>query len=358
MSNFLRFLRIKNFKSYKLAKFTFVPGVNVITGIPQAGKTNFLRAFNWLVTNRPKGQKFRSNFAESPETSVTAGFDDVTVSLSKKKSKAVYKVEDREYKGFKHSVPEPVSSALNLSDLNTQFQLDQSYLITAPPGEIARTINRLTKMEPVDQWVSTLTTMINTCERDKERDKEELEKAEKHILKYAVLDDVEIGLRKVKKYELQEQSLSREYLEITDLIEQIKEVRSNKQLKETVTSASQLKNVLVKSNDRIDDLQEELDIIQSWRGYKRDKIQLKRDLEQHITTLSDYKEVTNTCDKLLKQQEILLEYEESREEADRIRETMAHWIALFTDLLRTKGKCPVCFRPISEGTIDRILEEL
>ena len=65
------------------------------------------------------------------------------------------------FEGFSTSVPDQIEETLNLSELNIQEQFDIPFLVMTSPGEIARTINRITKLEKVDEWVSKLTTKVN-----------------------------------------------------------------------------------------------------------------------------------------------------------------------------------------------------
>src|SRR5690554_5109154 len=55
-------LEIQNFQSHKETLLEFEPGVNVIIGPSDSGKTAILRALYWLVWNRPLGDAFRSSW--------------------------------------------------------------------------------------------------------------------------------------------------------------------------------------------------------------------------------------------------------------------------------------------------------
>ena len=64
-------LTLRNFQSHKASRLRFHPGVNVITGPSDSGKTALLRALLWAVRNRPSGDAFRSHWGG--DTSVTVG---------------------------------------------------------------------------------------------------------------------------------------------------------------------------------------------------------------------------------------------------------------------------------------------
>lgn len=171
-------LEIENYQSHKKTTLEFVPGVNVITGLSQSGKTAIIRALNWLVTNRPLGVNYFSNFAgKKGETKVQLSFEglpDISlkkqVRINKKGEKeaapATYRMGEDIFKGIGKNIPDVVQEAFNLSEINLQKQLDQPYLITSAPGEAGKVINRITKLEEVDEWVSEITTKINSANKE------------------------------------------------------------------------------------------------------------------------------------------------------------------------------------------------
>ena len=154
-----RKLEIKNFQSHKHTEMTFDPGVNIIYGLSQAGKTAILRAMRLAIYNRPSGAKYYSNFAAPKgQTEISIELDNGQVHLTKfvKRAKDGQKVLDGteyETQGMTFSpgvdVPEEVRKLFNMTEINIQNQFDAPFLATSSPGEIARTINRITKLKAV-----------------------------------------------------------------------------------------------------------------------------------------------------------------------------------------------------------------
>jgi AAA15 family ATPase/GTPase len=56
----IKSLEIKNVLSHKDAKLEFCPGVNVIVGPSDHGKSALFHAFNWGAFNRPTGEAHRN----------------------------------------------------------------------------------------------------------------------------------------------------------------------------------------------------------------------------------------------------------------------------------------------------------
>jgi DNA repair ATPase RecN len=158
----LKSLRIKNFKSQKDTELSFSKWINVIIGDPLSGKTNILRALYLLFSYRPLGFDYHSHFSEEPTTEVEAEFTDPNgkIQLVKDANTAVYWVNGRKFTGIRTSVPDEAVELINMNNLNIGKQLAEQFLICASPGEAARVINQITKLENVDKWTSSLTSKI------------------------------------------------------------------------------------------------------------------------------------------------------------------------------------------------------
>ena len=72
----LKSLKIRNFESHRNTQLNFHPGVNVIVGESDQGKTAILRALEWVLFNRPLGEDIKSNWLEDINTYVQVEFDD------------------------------------------------------------------------------------------------------------------------------------------------------------------------------------------------------------------------------------------------------------------------------------------
>jgi len=162
----LKSLRVKNFQSHRDSLIRFSPGVNVLVGDPQNGKTAILRALNLVRTNRPSGFRFHSHFAKDGNTEIIIETDSGEVDFLKNETGSVYSVTKED--GTNHqftkvgvSVPDMVGEVLNLQDLNIQSQLDSPFLVGDNPADIAREINRTTKIDLVDKWVAELNRRKN-----------------------------------------------------------------------------------------------------------------------------------------------------------------------------------------------------
>jgi exonuclease SbcC len=155
-------IHIGNFQSHKSTVLDLHPGCNLICGSSDSGKSSIIRALKWLATNRPLGDGFVS-WGSKKETKVGVLLDN-DESIWHEPGRYVY-IRDKkkqEWSAVGTGVPETVTQALNISELSWQAQMDAPFLLSASPGEVARTLNEVADLDKID---STLVN-INRMARD------------------------------------------------------------------------------------------------------------------------------------------------------------------------------------------------
>ena len=110
---------IENFQSHKKTSLTLDPGVNIIVGPSDCGKTVVFRALNWLINNRPGGNEFESWGGGAPLVNIKV--DDHAITRTRKKSTNIYALDKEEFKAFGTSVPDPIQKVLNLTNINGKW---------------------------------------------------------------------------------------------------------------------------------------------------------------------------------------------------------------------------------------------
>lgn len=152
----IKSIDIENFQSHKETRLDFDPGVNVIIGRSDSGKTAILRALNWAINNKPSGEAFMRH--ESKETGVRVEFDNgLWIDRSRRGKESTYlrgDVNDGDnadlFKAFGQDVPEEIKKVINFGPLNIQRQMDAPFLLSFTPGEVGRLLNEIVKLDHID----------------------------------------------------------------------------------------------------------------------------------------------------------------------------------------------------------------
>lgn len=192
-------IHLKNFQGHKNTFVEFKKGVNTIIGSSDSGKSSVLRGLLWVMTNRPLGDSFRSHWAEKDETLVEIIWDDHTIRRTKTKTSNTYTLDDETYKAMGTDVPEPILQVLNMSELNTQKQMDSPFLLSMPSPDIAKLLNKITNLNIIDKAFANMNSMVNT-NRSLEKQLLQEEKKYKDTLKqYEGIEDLNNKANAIKK---------------------------------------------------------------------------------------------------------------------------------------------------------------
>jgi len=212
----MKTIKIKNFQSHKGTQLNLHENVNIIVGQSSSGKTAIFRAIEWLNTNRPLGTRFITHGEKEANIQI-----DKVAGSKNANGKSVYSISGDTYSAGSN-VPDVVTQALNLSELNFQNQLSEHFLITSSPGEVARTFNRILNIEQVDDYVSKLAKQVNTANTLIKDKTERIESLTNKIKDLGYLDDLQ---KKVLDVEERVKLLTEVKLGVNNLTEAIKKVR-------------------------------------------------------------------------------------------------------------------------------------
>ena len=350
-------LRIKNHKSHRDTRLDFCDGVNVIIGDPSKGKSNILRSLYLLFFNRPRGFKYQSKFSDDP-VEITAGIDGKKVTFWKDKDSAEYRLDEKVLKDFGLGVPDEIKSFLNVSELNIQKQLDKPFLLTDSAGEVAKVMNRITKVEELDKWQAGLTKKANRTKGDIKRIEGELTVTNKELKKYDNIDQVERIVQRVKKREELIEKKQDDLMDIEDALEELDEV--NKFL-ETAYERKKAEGFIKKADkiqDKIHELNDEnasavefidqvdyLSVILKQHKSLTEIVYKLGIIEGEINSREEELEVVKNCIGLGLQLEVL------DVKKDRVLDE-------YKVLLKKMGKCPICSSKIDKKKIEEIMTKL
>lgn len=192
----IKLLQLNDFQSHQESVLEFSPGVNVITGGSDSGKSAMLRGLYWVLTNRPSGLGFiRKAVAGKKDgkarVTVVVGEKDVSTVITRTRSakENACTCGNQPYSTLGKDVPEDVLRALNMNEINIQRQLDGPFLILSPPSAVAAKFNQYTNLDKVDQMVSELSSKVREHQQHKTYLEGDIDTCTAKIDKYSWLQD-------------------------------------------------------------------------------------------------------------------------------------------------------------------------
>ena len=257
MTEYLDSLSIKNFRSYKEAKIDFHPGLNIIVGPNDSGKSNILRVIDWIVNNSPDGDDYISNFGGDCLAELTTGGKTVgrfrNAVFNKKEeiwragTENIYTLsgEPEPFRAFgRKKLPEIIKQHLNISDLNIGFQLDGPFLLGKSPADVARFYNGLVNLDIIDRSISNIATVLRKEKGELKVVEAIVESKTEELKKYAWLNDAEKGIKKLEKTENYLKHLNSKWSALAGLIEKLKNLKGQEQELNKIVKYEKLTNDL------------------------------------------------------------------------------------------------------------------
>jgi len=275
----INLLKIQNFQSHKNSILKFVPGVNVIIGKSDSGKTAIIRALKWAIFNKPGGDAFCSHWGG--ETSVLIQTNSDSVKRLKAKSKNQYYLNKTEFKAFGASVPVEIEKSFNITDINLQSQFDSPFLLTSTSGDVAKHFNKLANLTKIDSSQAFIKSELGKLKSQFNTEFSNIEKYNENLLKYADLEKLEIEVKVLEEVKNDHLNLCKNVQKITSLQNQIEQTKADIKLLspllslekpvEAISSQFEELTELQSSKTTLEGLQSQIqaknDLLKKWEGF-------------------------------------------------------------------------------------------
>jgi len=224
-------LNIINFQSHQETEIVFSPGLNVVIGDSDAGKSTIAKALTWLFTNRPSGDEFKNWDAplkESVTVECVVGKD--RISLTRENNKNSYLINGgNPLSAIKTDVPQEVSDILNVSEYNVQGQHDTYFLLKDTPGVRAQKLNELVGMDVIDTLYKNIGSKIRELNSNIVYLKETHTKTEEDLKKYANLPEIEKLVTSIEKKHAEASAFEATVTYIREKLSQLEEIKINRE---------------------------------------------------------------------------------------------------------------------------------
>lgn len=193
-------VEIQNFQSHRSSILEFVPGTNVIIGMSDAGKSSVFRAINWVCSNRPLGDSFRSEWGGDTRVILHTTEGQVIERL-RTASKNEYIIDGKILKAFGSEVPEEVTKILRLDSANIQAQMDSPFLLADTPGEAARKLNKAASIDDIDYAMSGLRSSYARIDQGLKADRYKMAEHQEQLKAYQDIPVLEQEISEIEELE-------------------------------------------------------------------------------------------------------------------------------------------------------------
>jgi exonuclease SbcC len=253
-------LKIRNFQSHKNTTLNFDPGVNVIVGATDVGKSAIIRALRWVVWNRPSGDSFRSNWDGTTKVGVLTDSHGVVRIKSDSENKYVLNdsEDSKEFKALGTGVPDEINNALSLNEVNLQQQHDKPFLLSDTPGQIASFFNKVAGIDLIDKGIKNVQKEIRSTTKEIEVLSTVLSDKKKDLKTFIDTEKIENEIVVLEKLEQKLSSTISDHNKLADLFEKLEDIELKMEESNHILKLESKVNGVLKNIEKRNSVQEKL----------------------------------------------------------------------------------------------------
>lgn len=257
-------IKIENFQSHEDTEFDLSPGVNLIVGSSEGGKSAILRAINFALHNEPRGDDFVR--MDKDETRVSIWWSDGCYLCRIKggsRNSVLIKDKDGFEQGFERigtTLPSEALAVLGNPPIDDESgpiayadQHQPLFLVTLSASELPRTISRLTGIDDFEDAAELLNKKANAANKQIKDSARRIEGIDNQLKAFEALDD------QLSKLDVMEK-LAQDIDEISTNVKDATHLKSNY---EELMKIGRVANNALKQAEKIAALSVHLDDIQS-----------------------------------------------------------------------------------------------
>jgi DNA repair exonuclease SbcCD ATPase subunit len=262
-------IKITNFQSHQDTELEFHPGVNVLVGSSDSGKSAIFRAMSWVMTNRPLGNTFCRWGTKKTQVELTID-QDITIGRTKSKSENNYIFQDKELLAGTE-VPEDIQRILKIDPMiNIQQQISAPFLLASSPGEVASFFNEIAGLSDIDLSLKNLKSWQAMYIRTIKQLNLNIEKHQAQVLEMKYLDEAELKIKQLEDEQKKLDQIQADQKQIKDLIH--KHSRCSETLDEVSVKANALNSVnkLIQKTKDLEVMEQKVEILKKTiQGYSK-----------------------------------------------------------------------------------------
>lgn len=142
-------ISIVDFQRHKKLEIEFDPAVTTLVGQTDAGKSAVVRAIRWAALNRPAGDAFLRNGAQTVRVALLV--DGAEIVRRRGRGGNAYKLNGRKFAAMGGNVPEPIAAVLNIDELNFAGQFAPPFWLSDSPGAVSQQLNAVVDLAIIDE---------------------------------------------------------------------------------------------------------------------------------------------------------------------------------------------------------------
>jgi exonuclease SbcC len=195
-------VKIRGYQSHQDTEFLLGPGLNVITGPSDSGKTAIIRAIRWVAFNEPAGDSYVNQAVGEAEVTLTLD-SGIQITKRRRGKKTTYLVSTIPEPFEKAEVPDEVTKLLAITRqtfgdyetaLNFAYQLDAPFLISETASTGAKILGTIAGTEVIDLALKGVSKEVYDAQNQRREAEKAIARLDEALKEYEDLDQVKEAL--------------------------------------------------------------------------------------------------------------------------------------------------------------------
>jgi DNA repair protein SbcC/Rad50 len=355
----IKSLKIRNFESWENAEINFHPGINILVGESDKGKSGIIRALKLAFQNRPQGFNYRSDFLEDKKamTSVETvlineNSTDTVIRQRNLSGTNEYLLNGKPLVALRTDVPTEISEVTKMSEINIQGQhpTEQYFLLSERPGYVAKEFNKVSNLEVMDDAISEINSQVRTAKAEEKVIQKEIDTKKQLIKENEWLPKALKFTEKLEGLESDIQDREEELAEIVYLLGQIKSTEQKlKQYKDVSNALKMVKKLIDLNSEILETENKKKKLIRIVSDSQNLRLRLKA-MQSIDEALNDLKTLEKQPREIQKEEDLYIELvsivksiQKNEEKETELNTEIEKYEKVFHHKLKTE-ECPTCGR--------------
>lgn len=199
-------VKLENFQSYKNEIISLQPGLNLILGSSDSGKSAALRAISFVLYNTPRNKTLIHNGEKEVKVSIQYNDGTIVSRIKGEANSVILKYPNGKKQIFEkidNSLPEEVLEALGHPPkdefnglISYADQFSEMFLVDLSATDLPRALSSLTGIEILEESVKQLVRSNNVLEKELKSNRSNLDQFKNELSKFNQISKVELLINK------------------------------------------------------------------------------------------------------------------------------------------------------------------
>jgi len=338
---YIKRLKLENFQSHRESEIEFDPGLTVILGQTDQGKSAIIRALKWALYNEPRGSDFVT--VGCKKCRVTLEMQDGTIIIRERdgnRNRYILKKGDQEeiFEGFGNTVPLEIIQAHGIpklhlyndssSTVNLAEQLEAPFLISESGSNRAKALGQLVGIHIIDEAQrSVIKDLLDNQQRQKTINKR-IEELNNELKEYEDLPEFESKISAAKDIIFNLKEKISHYNRLcqlkASLVPTFEGIKNAEKILKTTSSVDEAKVCILECTTKLNimtnliKIKKKLTEIKEWINAEQSNLQKLKDVDLIEKHLSEALEKNNRLRNLTSYREMLVRTDQDLDSESKI----------------------------------------